>query len=84
MVDRLRSQLGIVTGDFGANLTDMPGLTVEAAVLSGLFASFVVPPFREITDDMRARASKRWTGPTRCRCAGARTRNCPPAKRAAC
>ena len=55
-VDRLRSQLGIVTGDFGANLADMPGLTVEGAVLSGLFASFVVPPFREITDDMRARA----------------------------
>jgi iron complex transport system ATP-binding protein len=55
-VDRLRSQLGIVTGDFGATLADMPALTVENAVISGLFASFVPPPFREITDDMRARA----------------------------
>ncbi len=57
-VDRLRSQLGIVTGDFGAHLADMPELTAEGAVLSGLFASFVVPPFREITDDMRRRAAE--------------------------
>ena len=55
-VDRLRSQLGIVTGDFGANLAGMHELTVEDAVLSGLFASFVVPPFLEITADMRQRA----------------------------
>ena len=55
-VDRLRAQLGIVTGDFGANLADMPQLTAEDAVLSGLFASFVVPPFREVTDEMRGRA----------------------------
>ena len=57
-VDRLRSQLGIVTGDFGANLAGMPGLTAEEAALSGLFASFVVPPFREVTDDMRQRAAE--------------------------
>ena len=57
-VDRLRSQLGIVTGDFGATLADMPRLTAEEAVLSGLFASFVVPPFREITDEMRQRAAE--------------------------
>jgi len=54
-VDRLRSQLGIVTGDLSSNLADRPGLTVEEAVLSGFFASFVVPAFREVTDDMRAR-----------------------------
>ena len=54
-VDRLRSQLGIVTGDLSSNLADMPGLTVEEAVLSGFFASFVVPAFREVTDDMRQR-----------------------------
>ncbi|GAB3510752.1 ABC transporter ATP-binding protein [Pseudoxanthomonas daejeonensis] len=57
-VDRLRSQLGIVTGDFGATLADMHALTVEDAVLSGLFASFVLPPFREITEDMRTRAAE--------------------------
>ena len=45
-VDRLRSQLGIVTGDLSSNLADMPGLTVEQAVLSGFFASYVVPAFR--------------------------------------
>jgi len=54
-VDRLRAQLGIVTGDLSSNLADMPGLTVEEAVLSGFFASFVVPAFREVTADMRAR-----------------------------
>jgi len=48
--------LGIVTGDLSSNLADMPGLTVEAAVLSGFFASYVLPPFREISEDMRTRA----------------------------
>ena len=57
-VDRLRAQLGIVTGDFGATLADMHALTAEDAVLSGLFASFVLPPFREITEDMRTRAAE--------------------------
>ncbi len=55
-VDRLRAQLGIVTGDLSVNLAEMPGLDVESAVLSGFFASYVVPPHREISDDMRARA----------------------------
>mgnify|MGYP005813652375 CR=1 FL=1 len=55
-VDRLRSQLGIVTGDFGSNLAGMAGLTAEDAVLSGLFASFVVPPFRQVSEDMRTAA----------------------------
>ena len=57
-VDRLRSQLGIVTGDFGAQLAGLHELTAEDAVLGGLFASFVVPPFRENTDDMRQRAAE--------------------------
>ncbi|MDY4283038.1 ATP-binding cassette domain-containing protein [Xanthomonas sp. LF06-19] len=55
-VDRLRSQLGIVTGDLSVNLADMPGLDVESAVLSGFFASYVVPPHREVTEAMRDRA----------------------------
>ncbi|WP_421576040.1 ABC transporter ATP-binding protein [Stenotrophomonas maltophilia] len=55
-VDRLRSQLGIVTGDLSSNLSDMPGLTVEEAVLTGFFASFVVPAFREVSTEMRERA----------------------------
>ena len=49
-VDRLRSQLGIVTGDFGATLAGLPELSAEDAVLGGLFASFVVPPFQHIDD----------------------------------
>ncbi|KAF1689347.1 ABC transporter ATP-binding protein [Pseudoxanthomonas koreensis] len=57
-VDRLRSQLGIVTGDFGSNLAGMAGLTAEDAVLSGLFASFVIPPFRQISEDMRTAAAE--------------------------
>jgi len=55
-VDRLRSQLGIVTGALSSNLSDMPGLTVEEAVLTGFFASFVVPAFREVSPEMRERA----------------------------
>lgn len=60
-VDRLRAQLGIVTGDLSSNLADMPGLTVEEAVLSGFFASFVVPAFRDVTDVMRERVRETLT-----------------------
>ncbi|WP_305804804.1 ATP-binding cassette domain-containing protein [Stenotrophomonas sp. YIM B06876] len=55
-VDRLRAQLGIVTGDLGGHLADMPGLGVEDAVLSGFFASYLVPAHRDVTDEMRERA----------------------------
>ena len=55
-VDRLRSQLGIVTGDLSSNLSDMPGLGVEDAVISGFFASYVVPAHRDVTEAMRQRA----------------------------
>lgn len=55
-VDRLRAQLGIVTGDLSSNLSSMPGLTVEEAVIAGFFASFVVPAHRDVTDAMRQRA----------------------------
>lgn len=54
-VDRLRAQLGIVSGDLSSNLADMPGLGVEEAVVSGFFASYVVA-HREVTDAMRERA----------------------------
>ncbi len=55
-VDRLRAQLGIVTGDLSSNLSSMPGLTVEEAVIAGFFASYVVPAHRDVTDSMRQRA----------------------------
>ncbi|PPU92739.1 ABC transporter ATP-binding protein [Xanthomonas albilineans] len=55
-VDRLRNQLGIVTGDLSGHLLAMPGLDVESAVLSGFFASHVVPSHREVTAAMRERA----------------------------
>jgi len=57
-VDRLRSQLGIVTGDLSSTLAELPGLTVEQAVLSGFFASAGVPAFREVTASMHARAAE--------------------------
>lgn len=57
-VDRLRSQLGIVTADFGATLAGLPELNAEDAVLGGLFASFVVPPFQHIDAHMRQRAAE--------------------------
>ncbi|MCD7098572.1 ATP-binding cassette domain-containing protein [Stenotrophomonas sp. MMGLT7] len=55
-VERLRSQLGIVSTDLSFNLSGMAGLDVESAVISGFFASYVVPPHREVTATMRASA----------------------------
>ncbi len=55
-VDRLRTQLGIVSADLSGNLAGMPGLSVEEAVLTGFFASWVVPPHREVTEAMHERA----------------------------
>ncbi|WP_045738341.1 ATP-binding cassette domain-containing protein [Xanthomonas sp. MUS 060] len=55
-VDRLRNQLGIVTGDLSGHLLAIPGLDVESAVLSGFFASHVLPSHRELTAAMRERA----------------------------
>lgn len=55
-VSALRTQLGLVTGDLTRDLQDMPGLSVEEAVLTGFFASFVLPLDSEITDAMHQRA----------------------------
>lgn len=55
-VNELRTQLGVVTGDLSRDLQEMPGLSVEEAVLTGFFASFVLPLDSEVTDRMRARA----------------------------
>lgn len=57
-VDRLRAQLGIVTGDLSSILSEMTGLTVEQAVLTGFFASYTLPAFREISAEMRERAAQ--------------------------
>lgn len=55
-VNELRTQLGVVTGDLSRDLQDMPELGVEHAVLTGFFASFVLPPDLEVTAAMRDRA----------------------------
>ena len=55
-VNELRTHLGVVTGDLGRDLLEMPGLGVEDAVLTGFFASFMLPPDREVTAFMRERA----------------------------
>lgn len=55
-VNQLRTQLGVVAGGLGHDLLEMPGLDVEDAVLTGFFASFVLPPDREVTEAMRDRA----------------------------
>jgi iron complex transport system ATP-binding protein len=57
-VNGLRTQLGVVTGDLGRDLLEMPGLGVEDAVLTGFFASFMLPPDREVTPGMRERAQE--------------------------
>jgi iron complex transport system ATP-binding protein len=55
-VNQLRTQLGVVTGDLTRDLLDMPQLTVVEAVLSGYFATFVLPPDCEPTPEMHAGA----------------------------
>ena len=55
-VNELRTHLGVVTGDLGRDLLEMPGLTATEAVLGGFFASFVVPPDREVTPAMHEHA----------------------------
>lgn len=55
-VNELRTHLGVVTGDLGRDLLEMPGLGVEDAVLTGFFASFMLPPDREVSPGMRERA----------------------------
>lgn len=52
-INALRTQLGIVTGDLTRDLLDMPELVVEDAVMTGFFASLVVPGAVEVTEDMR-------------------------------
>ena len=55
-VNELRTRLGVVTGDLTRDLQDMPDLGVEEAVLTGFFASLMLPPDHEVTDAMRERA----------------------------
>ncbi|MEO8364693.1 MAG: ATP-binding cassette domain-containing protein [Pseudoxanthomonas sp.] len=55
-VHQLRTQLGMVSGDLSRDLQDMPELTAEDAVLTGFFASFVIPDDLEVTATMRDRA----------------------------
>ena len=57
-VNALRTQLGVVTGELGRDLQDMPGLTVEEAVLTGFFASLVLPPDTEVDARMRERTQE--------------------------
>jgi iron complex transport system ATP-binding protein len=56
VVNELRTRLGVVTGDLTRDLLDMPQLDVESAVLTGFFASFMLPPDAEVSTSMRERA----------------------------
>ena len=56
-INQLRTQLGVVTGDLTRDLQDMPALSAEEAVLTGFFASLMLPPDAEVSEAMRADAS---------------------------
>lgn len=56
-VNELRTRLGIVTGDLTRDLQDMPQLDVAQAVLTGFFATLMLPPDLEVTASMCERAS---------------------------
>lgn len=57
-VAELRTRLGVVTNDLTRDLQEMPQLRVEDAVITGFFSSFVIPPHREVTAEMRAQARR--------------------------
>ena len=57
-VNDLRTRLGVVTGDLTRDLLDMPDLVVSEAVLTGFFASLMLPPDSQVTDDMRERMNQ--------------------------
>lgn len=57
-VNELRTRLGVVTGDLTRDLLDMPDLVVSEAVLTGFFASLMLPPDSQVTDDMRERMNQ--------------------------
>jgi len=52
----LREQLGLVAPDLQRDLLTAPGLLAEDAVICGYFASQRLPPHRDVTTTMRARA----------------------------
>ena len=57
-INALRTQLGIVTGDLTRDLLDMYELGVTDAVMTGFFASLMVPEDAEVTEAMRERVSE--------------------------
>lgn len=57
-VAQLRTRLGLVTSDATRDLQQMPHLSVDDAIVTGFFASFVLPIDQEVTSDMRARAAE--------------------------
>lgn len=57
-VNDLRTRLGVVTGDLTRDLLDMPDLVVSEAVLTGFFATLMLPPDGQVTDDMRERMNQ--------------------------
>ncbi|MET0717879.1 MAG: ATP-binding cassette domain-containing protein [Pseudoxanthomonas sp.] len=54
-VNELRTRLGVVTGDLTRDLLEMPDLVVSDAVLTGFFATLMLPPDGQVSDDMRER-----------------------------
>ncbi|WCE05489.1 ATP-binding cassette domain-containing protein [Pseudoxanthomonas sp. JBR18] len=57
-VTQLRTRLGVVTSDATRDLQEMYQLRVEDAIVTGFFASFVLPIDQEVTAEMRARAAE--------------------------
>ncbi len=52
----LRRHLGVVTNDLSRDLQEMHGLTAIDAVLTGFFATLVIPPDHEVTPEMLGQA----------------------------
>ncbi len=57
-VSQLRTRLGLVTSDATRDLQEMPHLSVDDAIVTGFFASFVLPIDQQVTPEMRVRAAE--------------------------
>ncbi len=57
-VAQLRTRLGLVTSDATGDLQQMPQLRVDDAIVTGFFASFVLPIDQQVTPAMRERAAQ--------------------------
>jgi len=83
-VAQLRTRLGLVTSDVTGDLQQMPQLRVDEAIVTGFFASFVLPIDQQVTPRCASAPPRRWHGSADRACPAVWWPSCPPARCAGC